>query len=80
MIKVAFYDAQAYDKPSFEACGQLRGVQFRFLETKLNEDTAELARGCDPSYFEKDGICDNELCYRCRSIERCKKDRKERCF
>ena len=47
MIKVAFFDAKAYDKPSFEACGRLHGVRFRFLETKLNADTAELARGCD---------------------------------
>ena len=47
MIKVAFYDAKAYDKPSFEKYGQLHDMQFRYLETKLNEDTAELARGCD---------------------------------
>ena len=47
MIKVAFYDAKAYDRPSFERYGGERGVQIRFLETKLNEDTVELARGCD---------------------------------
>ena len=47
MIKVAFYDAKGYDKPSFEKYGQLHDMQFRYLETKLNEDTAELARGCD---------------------------------
>ena len=47
MIKVAFFDAKAYDRPSFERYGGERGVQFRFLETKLNEDTVELARGCD---------------------------------
>ena len=47
MIKVAFFDAKAYDKPSFEHYGKLRDVQFRFLETKLNEDTVELAKGCD---------------------------------
>lgn len=47
MIKVAFYDAKAYDKPSFEHYGKLHDVQFKFLETKLNEDTAELAKGCD---------------------------------
>ena len=47
MIKVAFYDTKAYDKPSFEHYGALRGIQFRFLETKLNEDTAALAAGCD---------------------------------
>ena len=47
MISVAFYDAKAYDRPSFEHYGSLHDIKFRFLETKLNEDTAELARGCD---------------------------------
>ena len=47
MIKVAFYDAKAYDRPSFEYYGGLNDIQFRFLETKLNEDTTELAKGCD---------------------------------
>ena len=47
MIKVAYYDTKAYDKPSFEHYGSLHDVQFRFLETKLNEDTVELAKGCD---------------------------------
>ena len=47
MIKVAFYDAKAYDKPSFERYGEARGVQFKYLETKLTEDTADLAKGCD---------------------------------
>ena len=47
MIQVAFFDAKAYDRPSFERCGREHDIRFRFLETKLNEDTAELARGCD---------------------------------
>ena len=47
MIKVAFYDAKAYDKPSFERYGAQHDMQFRFLETKLNEDTVALAGGCD---------------------------------
>ena len=47
MIKTAFYDAKEYDKPSFEHYGNLHGLQFRFLETKLNEDTVDLAKGCD---------------------------------
>ena len=47
MIKVAFFDAKAYDKPSFEYYGSEHDMQFRFLETKLNEDTVDLARGCD---------------------------------
>ena len=47
MIKVAFYDAKAYDRPYFEYYGGQQDIQFRFLETKLNEDTVDLARGCD---------------------------------
>ena len=47
MIKTAFYDTKNYDRPSFERYGQQHDVQFRFLETKLNEDTVELANGCD---------------------------------
>ena len=47
MIKTAFYDTKEYDKPSFEKYGQTHDIKFRFLETKLNEDTVELANGCD---------------------------------
>ena len=47
MIKVALYDAKDYDKPSFEHYGGLHDVRFMFLETKLNEDTVALAKGCD---------------------------------
>lgn len=47
MIKIAFYDAKEYDKPSFERYGAAHEMQFRFLETRLNEDTVELARGCE---------------------------------
>ncbi|MBQ9467716.1 MAG: 2-hydroxyacid dehydrogenase [Clostridia bacterium] len=47
MIHVAFYDAKPYDKPSFERYGEVRGLRFKYLETKLNEDTAELAKGCE---------------------------------
>ena len=47
MIKAAFYDTKAYDRPSFEHYGQEHNIQFRFLETKLNEDTVDLARDCE---------------------------------
>ncbi|MBQ3707621.1 MAG: 2-hydroxyacid dehydrogenase [Clostridia bacterium] len=46
-MKVAFYDTKEYDKPSFERYGALFDMQFRFVESKLNEDTAALAEGCD---------------------------------
>ena len=47
MIKVAFYDAKEYDKASFEEYGLQGDMQFRFFDTKLNEDTVELAKGSD---------------------------------
>ena len=57
MIKVALFDAKAYDKPSFEYYGGLHDIQFRFWETKLNEDTVELAKGCDAVYvFVNDDV------------------------
>lgn len=46
-MKVAFFDAKPYDKPSFEKYGEKYGIKFKFFETKLNEDTAELAHGYD---------------------------------
>ena len=49
-MKIAFFDAKAYDKPSFEKYGKEYGIVFKFFETRLNEDTVELARGFD-------GVC-----------------------
>lgn len=49
-MKIAFFDTKPYDKPSFEKFGKEYGVKFKFFETKLNEDTAELAKGFD-------GVC-----------------------
>ena len=47
MIKVSFYDAKPYDQPAFEYYGSQNDIKFRFFETKLNEDTVELAKGSD---------------------------------
>ena len=51
-----------------------------FLTEEALNNIAETTVGNILSCFENDGICDNELCYRCGSIERCKKERRERCF
>lgn len=50
MLKIAFFDAKPYDKPSFDLYGKEHGVSFKYFETKLNEDTVDLARGYD-------GVC-----------------------
>ena len=47
MIKVAFFDTKEYDKPSFEKYGKENDIKYWFFETKLTEDTADLAKGCD---------------------------------
>ena len=49
-MKIAFFDAKPYDKPSFEKYGAQRDIEFKYFETKLNEDTVELAAGFD-------GVC-----------------------
>ena len=49
-MKVAFFDAKNYDKPSFDKFAQAAGIKIKYFETKLNEDTAFLAHGYD-------GVC-----------------------
>ena len=49
-MKIAFFDAKSYDKPSFDRFGGEQEVEFKYFEAKLNEDTVELAHGFD-------GVC-----------------------
>ncbi len=49
-MKIAFFDAKPYDKPSFDKYGKEYGIKFKYFETKLNEDTVDLAQGYD-------GVC-----------------------
>ncbi|MBR4725295.1 MAG: 2-hydroxyacid dehydrogenase [Lachnospiraceae bacterium] len=51
-----------------------------FLTEEALNNIAETTLSNIGSYFENDGLCDNELCYRCGNIEQCKKERKEKCF
>ncbi|MBO4933211.1 MAG: 2-hydroxyacid dehydrogenase [Clostridia bacterium] len=46
-MNLAFFDAKPYDKPSFDAFAAENGITIKYFETKLNEDTAELAHGFD---------------------------------
>lgn len=46
-MRVAFFDTKPYDVKAFSAHGSERGVTFKFFETKLNEDTVDLASGYD---------------------------------
>ncbi len=49
-MKIAFFDTKPYDRPSFLKYGEEYGIKFKFFETKLNEDTVDLAHGYD-------GVC-----------------------
>lgn len=49
-MKIAFYDTKPYDKESFDKYKEKYDVSFKYFETKLNEDTTELAKGFD-------GVC-----------------------
>lgn len=49
-MKIAFFDAKAYDMSSFDRFGGEAGITFKYFETKLLEDTASLAKGYD-------GVC-----------------------
>ena len=46
-MKIAFFDTQPYDRPSFERYAAAAGMEIVFFEGKLCPDTAELARGCE---------------------------------
>ncbi len=49
-MRIAFFDAKPYDRPSFDRYGAEKGIEFKYFETKLSEDTVDLARG-------HDGVC-----------------------
>ncbi len=51
-----------------------------FLTEEALANIAETTVNNIRSLFDNDGACDNELCYRCGNIERCKSNRKEKCF
>ena len=51
-----------------------------FLTEEALSNIAETTLKNISSFFNNDGICENELCYRCGNVERCQKDRKDRCF
>lgn len=49
-MKIAFFDAKPYDKPAFSEFSEKANIKIKYFETKLNEDTVELAKG----YY---GVC-----------------------
>ena len=49
-MKIAFFDAKPYDRPGFDTYTAGTGLEMKYFETKLNEDTVSLASGFD-------GVC-----------------------
>ena len=49
-MKIAFFDAKPYDIPGFDRYVMDTGLQIKYFETRLNEDTVSLAAGFD-------GVC-----------------------
>lgn len=47
MIKVAFFDTKEYDKKLFDEYNKSYGYDITYLESKLNSETAPLAKGYD---------------------------------
>lgn len=46
-MKLAFFDSKQYDKTSFDKYAKENSIEIKYFETKLNEDTVDLARGYD---------------------------------
>ena len=51
-----------------------------FLTEEALNNIAETTVSNIRSFYENDGSCDNELCYRCVNIDTCKRERREKCF
>ena len=49
-MKIAFFDAKSYDMPGFDHYAENTGLEIKYFETHLNEDTVSLAAGFD-------GVC-----------------------
>lgn len=47
MIKIAFFDTKEYDKKLFDEYNKSYGYDITYLESKLNSETAPLAKGYD---------------------------------
>ena len=45
-MKIAFFDAKPYDVASFAKYTSSDGIEIKFYETRLTEDTVDLAGGC----------------------------------
>ena len=60
MIKIAFFDTKEYDKKLFDEYNKNYNYEIIYLESRLNKETAPLARGCDVACIFVSDIADKE--------------------
>ena len=46
-MKIAFFDTKPYDKKWFEPLAEKYGIKIKYFDSKLNSDTAIMAKGYD---------------------------------
>ena len=60
MVKILFYDTKEYDKKLFERYNKDYGFEIKYLESKLNNETAPLAKGYDAICIFVNDMADKE--------------------
>ena len=60
MIKIAFFDTKEYDRKLFDEYNKNYGYEITYLESKLNSETAPLARGFDVVCIFVNDLVDEE--------------------
>ena len=68
MITVSFYDAKPYDAEYFNSTNEQYGFEIRYIEARLNENTAMLSLGSDAvCAFVNDDISEKVIDVLCRN-------------
>ena len=60
MIKIAFFDTKDYDKTFFEEYNKKYHYEITYFESKLNSETAQLAKGFDAICIFVNDVADKE--------------------
>lgn len=60
MVKILFYDTKEYDRKLFDRYNKKYGFEIKYLESKLNNETAPLAAGYDAVCIFVNDVADKE--------------------
>ena len=63
-MKIAFFDTKSYDIPYFEKYANASEIDIKFFETKLTQDTVDLAKGYDAVCVFVNDTVDAQVIYR----------------